>query len=61
MSVSLTFDFQVRFAGEIVALSDDAGVAAGVVDLWVLDGDGEDVLVHVERVLGALVALLQRA
>ena len=57
----LTFDFEVRLAGEVVALSDDAGIASGVIDLWVLDGDREHVLVHVERVLGPLVALLQRA
>ncbi len=57
----LTLDFEVGLAGEVVALPDDAGVAARVVDLRVLDGDGEHVLVHVESVLRALVALLRSA
>ena len=54
----LTFDFEVRLAGEVVALSDDAGVAPHVRHLGVLDDEREHVIVDDERVLGALVAFL---
>ena len=57
--ITLTIDFQVGFGGEIVALSDDAGVPAAVVDLGILDDDGEGVLVDDSKsILGSLVALL---
>ena len=41
--------FKVGLGGEIVALSDDAGVPAAVVDLGILDDDGEGVLVDDAR------------
>ena len=57
--MALTIDFKVGFGGEIVALSDDAGVPAAVVDLGVLDDDGESILIDdVKSILCSLVALL---
>ncbi len=57
---ALTFNLQIALAGKVVALPDHARVPAAVVHLGVLDGDGERVLfLHLERVLGTLVALLK--
>ena len=59
MGIALTIDFKVGFGGEIIALSDDAGVPAAVVDLWVLDDEGESVLIDDSKsILCSLVALL---
>jgi len=55
---TLTLDFKVSLAGEIVALPHDAGVPSAVPDLRVLDDDGEDIVVVDERELGPFVALL---
>ena len=57
--MALTIDFKVGFGGEIVALSDDARVPAAVVDLGVLDDEGESILIDdVKSILCSLVALL---
>lgn len=59
MRFALTSDIKVGFGGEIVALSDDARVPAAVVDLGVLDDDGESILIDdVKSILCSLVALL---
>ena len=58
LSFILTFNFQVCFAGEVVALSDNAGVSSGVAHFRIFDDQGEDVVVVDEGELGAFVTLL---
>ena len=56
----LTFNFEVAFARQVVALSNCASVTSSVFHLWVLDGQSVRpvLLVCVHRVLWTLVALL---
>ena len=54
----LTFNLEVSLGGEIVALSDRAGVAASVSGLGLLDDQAEGVLVGLKPKLGTFVAFL---
>lgn len=58
MIFKLTFHFQIAFAGEIIALTDDAGVAAAVTSLGIFDNDSEQVIIVDETELLAFVAFL---
>lgn len=55
----LTFDFEVGLAGEIVALADNAHVPAAIAGLWVLDDEGEKVLILGHAVFLAFVTFLE--
>lgn len=57
---TLTFNFQVGLARQVVALSDNAGVPAAIARLWILDDQGEDVVVVDKWKLCSFVALLNR-
>ena len=55
----LTLDLQVDFAGEIIALSNNAGVPASIGCSGVLNDKGEQVLVGCHGVFLAFVAFLR--
>ena len=54
----LTFNLEVSLGGEIVALSNRAGVATRVSGLGLLDDQAEGVLVGLKSKLGSFVAFL---
>ena len=55
----LTFDIQLGFACQIIALANDASVPAAIGRLGVLDDKGEQVLVLCHGVFFAFVAFLR--
>ena len=55
----LTFDIQLDFARQIIALANDAGVPAAIGRLGVLNDKGEQVLVLCHGVFFAFVAFLR--
>ena len=57
--LGLTFYFQVRLAGKVIALPDDTGVPATVRHLRVLDGQSKEIFVNLDGKLGAAVAFLK--
>ena len=54
----LTFNLEVSLGGEIIALSDGAGVATRVTGLGLLDDQAEGVLICLKPKLGTFVAFL---